>query len=219
MSARRPYHRETEARRREDLIAAALDLVAQGGMQAATVRAIAERAGVTPGLIRHYFTSKEELTRAAYLHLMDKMLADSVAGAKNSAGNQLQRFADFIAATVRPPVVDATTVGLWAGFLQLTRKDTAMRDVHKETYLAVRDELQRQIACLPRPATEAQLRYEAIACNAVLDGLWLEGSLLPEDFAAGELVTVALDAIGAILGLKLPPASDVMPHNPERTLP
>jgi TetR/AcrR family transcriptional repressor of bet genes len=214
MSARRPYHRETEARRREDLIAAALVLVAEGGMAAATVRAIAERAGVTPGLIRHYFKSKEELTRAAYLHLMDKMLVDSVAGLNNGSDDPFQRFADFIATTVRPPVVDATTVGLWAGFLQLTRTDLAIRDVHKHTYLAFRDELQSQITCLPRAATEAQLRYEAIACNAVLDGLWLEGSLLPEGFAAGELVTVALDSIGAILGLKLPVTSE-----PERTLP
>jgi TetR/AcrR family transcriptional regulator, transcriptional repressor of bet genes len=219
MSARRPYHRETEARRREDLIAAALDLVATGGMQAATVRAIAERAGVTPGLIRHYFSSKEELTRAAYLHLMDKMQSDSMAGLHNGSDDPLQRFANFIAATVRPPVVDATAVGLWAGFLQLTRRDMAMRDVHRQTYLAFRDELQSQIACLPRAATPAQLHYEAIACNAVLDGLWLEGSLLPEDFDAGELVTIALDSIGAILGLKLPKAFDAAAYEPERKMP
>jgi AcrR family transcriptional regulator len=187
-------------------------------MQAATVRAIAERAGVTPGLIRHYFSSKEELTRAAYLQVMDTMTANSVAGLNTSTAAPLQRFADFIAATVRPPVVDATTIGLWAGFLQLARNDEAMRDVHRQTYLAFRDELQSQIASLPRSATETQLRYEAIACNAVLDGLWLEGSLLPDDFARGELVTVALTAVGAILGLMLPPASDITSDS-ERKIP
>ena len=63
---RRKFRREGEERRRDALIAAALDLVSEGGPEAATVRAIAERAGVTPGLIRHYFRTKEDLTRAAY---------------------------------------------------------------------------------------------------------------------------------------------------------
>ena len=49
---RRPYRRESEDSRREALIAATQALVAEGGPRAATVRAIAERAGVTPGLIR-----------------------------------------------------------------------------------------------------------------------------------------------------------------------
>ena len=64
--ARRLYRRESEESRRTALIAATQELVAQGGPEAATVRAIAERAGVTPGLIRHYFQSKDELSRAAY---------------------------------------------------------------------------------------------------------------------------------------------------------
>ena len=52
MSAeRRIYRRESEETRREALIQATLDLVAEGGGQAATVRAIAGRAGVTAGLI------------------------------------------------------------------------------------------------------------------------------------------------------------------------
>ena len=46
MASRRPYRRESEERRREDLIAAALDLVAEGGLHAATVRAIADRIAV-----------------------------------------------------------------------------------------------------------------------------------------------------------------------------
>ena len=35
---------------------------------------------LTPGLIRHYFTSKDELVRTAYLTMMDRMTADSRRG-------------------------------------------------------------------------------------------------------------------------------------------
>ena len=72
--ARRLYRRESEESRRSALIAATQELVAEGGPEAATVRAISERAGVTPGLIRHYFQSKDELTRAAY-HLGNRHVA------------------------------------------------------------------------------------------------------------------------------------------------
>ena len=56
---------------------------------------------------------------------------------------------------------------------------------------------------MPRTAPVAQLRREAIACNAVIDGLWLEGSALPEGFADGELERIGLTAVGAIIGIDL----------------
>lgn len=196
---RRPYRRETEERRRDDLIAAALELVSEGGPQAATVRAIAERAGVTPGLIRHYFSSKEELTRAAYQRLMDQMNGDSAVVLQDGPADPTARLAWFVAASISPPVVDPVAVGLWAGFLHGVQHDPSMRDVHIATYLGFRDVLQSLIAALPRPATATQLRSDAIACNAVINGLWLEGSVLPEAFAAGEIVSIGLASVGAIL--------------------
>jgi len=209
MTERRPYRRESEERRRDDLIAAALDLVADGGLQAATVRAIADRAGVTPGLIRRYFSSKEELTRAAYHKLMDRMTTDSAAVLQDAPTDPLARLARFVVASVSPPVVDPVAVGLWAGFVHNVRRDASMREVHRATYMAFRDKLQSLIADLPRPATAQQLRREAIACNGLIDGLWLEGSVLPDSFETGEIAAIALASVGAILGVNLTQAYDL----------
>lgn len=200
---RRPYRREAPDKRRDALIAAALELVAEGGPQSATVRAIAERAGVTPGLIRHYFASKEELTREAYRRLMDRMTEDNAEVLNTGATDPLSRLARFVATSLRPPVLDAVAVGLWAGFLHLVRRDPAMREVHAATYLGYRDLLQSLIADLPRVADASRLRADAIACNAVIDGLWLEGSVLPESFDPGELERIGLASVGAILGIDL----------------
>lgn len=208
MADRRPYRRESEERRREDLIAAALDLVAQGGIPAATVRAIAERAGVTPGLIRHYFTSKEDLTRVAYHRLMERMTTDSAAVLEGGPDDAMARLANFVVASVSPPVA----VGLWAAFVHDVRRDPAMRDVHTANYLAFRNMLQALIAALPRNVTEGQLRRDAIACNGVIDGLWLEASILPEAFALGEIPAIALSSVGAILNVDL-----VAAYQPDRT--
>lgn len=217
MSDRRTYRRESEETRREALILAALEMVAEGGLQAATVRAIADRAGVTPGLIRHYFTSKEDLTRAAYRHMMDRMTADNVAALAAAPECPLSRLALFVAASLRPPVMAPLRLALWAGFLQLIRSDAAMRQVHEQTYVGYRDILEQLIDALPAPTAAAPLRGRAaaIACNAVIDGLWLEGSALPEGFAAGELEAIGLRAIGGLLGVDLVAAlARVTPPSP-----
>lgn len=48
---------------------AALEVVAEGGLAAFTARGVAERAGVSPGLIAHHFGSMEGLRRACDEHV------------------------------------------------------------------------------------------------------------------------------------------------------
>jgi TetR/AcrR family transcriptional regulator, transcriptional repressor of bet genes len=211
MTPRRTYRREPEEKRREALIAAAQELVAEGGPKAATVRAIAERAGVTAGLIRHYFASKDELSQAAYRALMDQMTDFGAHLLDNAPPDPLSRLAIFVAASLRPPVVDGKAVGLWAGFIHQVRSDPALLAVHESSYLRFRNALQALIADLPRSADATQLRREAIACNAVIDGLWLEGSVLPEIFGPGELEEIGLRSVGSILGVDLVAVTTSLP--------
>lgn len=200
---RRKFTREGEEKRRESLIAATLALVSEAGAVSATVRAIADRAGVTPGLIRHYFAKREDLLRAAYGQVMDMMTTESVAAAKATDGPPEAKLAAFVRASFRAPVLDPLILGVWAGFLDMARRNPAIRDVHEATYLSYRDRLQDLIEELGRDVDKARLRRDAIACNAVIDGLWLEGSALPEAFETGELERIGIETIGAILGTKL----------------
>ena len=215
---RRAYRRESEETRRADLIAATQALVAEGGSEAATVRAIAARAGVTPGLIRHYFQTKDELTRAAYVSLMDGMTAKGADALEGVGARPEERLAAFVSASLRPPVVDVGSLVLWAGYMNKVGVDPDLRAAHETAYLAYRDILQSLIAALPREATEAQLRAEAIACNGLIDGLWLEGSILSHIFAPGEIVTIGLRSVGAILGVDLVAHSAMLP-DPGKTQP
>jgi AcrR family transcriptional regulator len=55
---------EQAQRRREQLIEAALVVFARKGVDGASVKDIARAAAVTPGLLYHYFDSKEDLVAA-----------------------------------------------------------------------------------------------------------------------------------------------------------
>ena len=200
---RKPYRREAEDKRRQALIAATLSLVSEGGARMATVRAIADRAGVTAGLIRHYFQTKENLIAQSYRHLMTGMNDISAAVLTYAPKDHHARLAAFVAASLRPPVVDNEALIRWASFIQETRRNPAMLDIHRQTYLGFRDQLQSLIAALPGNRSPDDLRQLAIACNAVIDGLWLEGGTLPDAFAKGELVRIGIRAVGAMLGVDL----------------
>jgi AcrR family transcriptional regulator len=54
------------------LIAAAADLIVEVGPRAASVRLVADRAGVNHGLVHHYFGSKETLLREAMIRLLEE---------------------------------------------------------------------------------------------------------------------------------------------------
>ena len=208
MNARRPYRREGEESRRAALIRAALDCIAEGGPQAATVRAIALKAGVTQGLIRHYFATKEELIAAAHETLMTGLTEASLARLDELPADPLARLAGFIINAVSPPVADPRAMALWAASMQLVPRDAAMRAVHEGTYLAFRDRLEGMIRAAllaaGKPPGPGETRALAIAGNALLDGLWIEASLLPEHFTPGEMKSIAIKAFERLLDLKLP---------------
>jgi AcrR family transcriptional regulator len=64
-ASRRPGRRQQQAEwRREQLLDAALSVFGRRGIEGASTREVAAAAGVTPGLLYHYFATKEELALA-----------------------------------------------------------------------------------------------------------------------------------------------------------
>ena len=205
-AARRKFRREGEERRRQDLIEATLDCVAEKGLKGATVRAIALRAGVTAGLIRHYFLGKEDLLQAAYSTLMGRMTEQAKAALDMQGADPRRRLAAFVEANLAPPVVDVRTFSLWAGFIGRVHSDPALASAHRDSYLGFRDEVEALVAEVLRGegrlAGKATLQRHAIAINAVIDGLWIEGCLAGDIFASGELAGIGKDSVETLLGLE-----------------
>lgn len=202
---RRKFRHEGEEQRRDALINAALELISEGPPGAVTVRAIAARAGVTQGLIRHYFKTKEDLKRAAYQRHMSQMLAIHHGALQTAPDTPLAQLAAFIVASLTPPVIDPKSMSLWAGFITDIRTDPEMQSIHERNYLVFRHQLAALIAKLDENRTDRQIHALSIACNAVLDGLWLEGCALPDAFDQDELTAIGLGSIGAILGVEFTP--------------
>jgi hypothetical protein len=79
-----------------------------------------------------------------------------------------------------------------------------MAAIHKESYLAYRNEIESLIAGVfayeSRDASRNDLANYAIAVNAVIDGLWLEGCLAGKMFGENDLVAIGIKTVEAVLG-------------------
>jgi AcrR family transcriptional regulator len=79
------------ARTREAIVAAALELFRQNGFERTTMRAVAERAGVSVGNAYYYFSSKEELVQGFYDQLVAEHRALALPGlaSRGTLGDRL----------------------------------------------------------------------------------------------------------------------------------
>ena len=91
------HRRLAPSERRQSLIEAALDCLSRLGPHGAGVREICDRAGVSPGLLRHYFDGKDELILEAYRALTREYhgtLRHILTGPAESAEQRLRSFFD-----------------------------------------------------------------------------------------------------------------------------
>lgn len=199
--------RRESNKRRQALIEAALECIAQEGLQSATVRKVADYAGVTNGLIRFYFSGKDELIRAAYAALLEHIYVTARVGVEDESVPAKVRLREFIRATLSPPIVAPRTVLLWANFLPLTYSDPEMAAIRREAYVDTTDILAVLIADSfqqeDKVLDDKAVQSFAIQVNAIIDGLWLEGSLAADKFAKGELEQLGLHAASSVLQLSL----------------
>lgn len=196
--------RESAGVRRAALIEAVLDVVAESGLAAASLRTVADRAGVSNGLIRHHFSGKEQMIVAAYSVTVERLTAPGLEALTAPDLSARGRLRAFLGANLCEVVTTPRMFTLWANFLATIHVSPAMAEVHRRGYLDYRAQMEPLIAAmLAEVGREGDCRALGIEVNALIDGLWLEGSLLPADFAPGELVARAIAGAGKLLGVPL----------------
>lgn len=193
--ARQAFTRESADARRGDLIDATAACLAEVGMAGTNVRAICARAGVSPGLLRHYFAGIDDLVAATYEATSDRMdaiFADAVAGAGADPHAQLLA---YLTASFRPPVTDPELLGAWTAFWALARSNARMANIHADSYAGYRARLGELLTACGAADAEGL----AIILTAMVDGLWLELSLDAESFGAEAAVAMVERAVGALV--------------------
>lgn len=190
------FRRSEPDARRADLIAAAARVLAREGTGGASVRAIAVEAGVSPGLVGHYFAGIDALIAATYAHV-EHTVSEALDAAVATAGpDPRARLDAFVTASFSPPIASGELLATWTAFWSLVRSRDDIARQHDEQYAVFRARLESLLAECGLPAP--RLRHAAIAITALVDGLWLELCLSPQAFSADEAGTIARSVLDAL---------------------
>lgn len=183
--------------RRQSLIEACARVLAARGAAGVSVRAICAEAGVSSGLLRHYFGGVSEAIAATYRWTGER-IAQALGQAVADAGEGARaRLLAYLTASFRPPIASPDLLASYVAFWSLTRSDALVAGVRAEVYGDFRQGLETLIRAY-RPAL-ADARLPAIALTALIDGLWLELSLGDAPFTAEEAEGLAERWLEALL--------------------
>ncbi len=188
--SRGAFSRESADVRRHALIEATAACLAELGIGGTSVRAICTRAGVSPGLLRHYFDGVDALVAATYAETCDQLMTTLDAAVAAAPPEPRARLIAYVTASFRPPVTDPKLLSTWLAFWALVKTDPAIAAIHAESYADYRGRLVGLLRACGVAADE--LDGIAIALTALVDGLWLELSLDPSTFGADQASAMAV---------------------------
>lgn len=197
MSSQPAFRRAEPDERRASLVEACARVLAHEGAAGASVRAIALEAGVSPGLIGHYFGGVDALIAATYAHVEARVAAALDQAVAAAGPDPRARLEAYVAASLLPPIADSDLLSTWIAFWSLVRARPEIAGLHDEQYGRFRRGLE---ALLDENGVDPrELRRTAIAVTALVDGLWLELCLSPQTFAEGEAAAIARSALAALI--------------------
>ena len=191
------FRRAEPDARRTSLIEACARVLAREGAAGASVRAIAVEAGVSPGLVGHYFGSVDALVAATYGHTgarVDAALEAALGAAGTGPRAQLEA---FVTASFTAPIADPQLLATWVAFWSLVRSRADIAGQHDAQYSSFRARLEALLGACGLPSD--QQRLAAIAISALVDGLWLELCLSPGSFTADDACAIARAQIDALI--------------------
>jgi AcrR family transcriptional regulator len=197
MTPQPAFRRSDPDARRASLIGACMRVLARDGAAGASVRAIALEAGVSPGLIGHYFGGVDALVAASYDQVEAQVAAALDAAVALAGSDPDGRLEAYVCASLLPPIADSELLSTWIAFWSLVRARPAIAALHDEQYARFRTGLEALLTAAGTAPTA--LRRTAIAVTALVDGLWLELCLSPDTFAADEAAAIARDGLAALI--------------------
>ncbi|MFO8141709.1 MAG: transcriptional regulator BetI [Marinobacter sp.] len=172
--------------RRQQLIDATIGSIAELGMQNTTIVSISKRAGMSSGIISHYFGAKQGLIEAALRYLLDQLGRELHERMAKIDGSAEQRLACIIESNFSEFQRSALAAKTWLSFWARSMHEPGLQRLQQINNARLYSNLRYSFAqVLP-----AQLATEAARQTAaMIDGFWLRSALSldpAESFEAGE---------------------------------
>jgi betaine-aldehyde dehydrogenase len=165
--------RDSEDVRRRQLIDTTIVVMAQVGFNGTTLGLIAKHAGVSTGLVAHYFGDKDGLLEAT-LRALASRLSQAAATRMRAAASPRARLQAVVDANLAPEEMDSQTATVWLAFWGQAIHSEPLKRIQRVYQLRVLSNLRHALRSL---VPESEVARLAVIIAAIIDGLWLRTTL------------------------------------------
>lgn len=159
--------------RRQQLIDATLNSVAELGLKATTINTISKRAGLSSGIISHYFGSKNGLIEATVRYLLTSLKSSLISKIDENISQQ-QRLMLIVEANFSVVQKQAHVTKTWLSFWAESMHDEQLHRLQAVNAKRLYSNLLYSFKTL---SPYEQALQAATLSAAMIDGLWLRAVL------------------------------------------
>ena len=181
--------------RRRQLIAATITSIHEEGFANATIARISRTAGLSGGIVAHYFDDKAGLLAATMRSLAQSLLRETVKRLK-AAETPAERIDAVILANFSESQNDPESVSAWLAFWAEARKTPALWRIQKINERRLLSNLRHAFRQL-LPDDDA--RRAAAGLAAMIEGLWLRCALSNGPLTIDQARAIARDYVARLL--------------------
>ncbi|GAB4540793.1 MAG: transcriptional regulator BetI [Roseibium sp.] len=162
-----------EAQRRRSLIEATVDAIHERGYSEVTMAQIARRAGVSGGLVHHYFGSKDQLLAATMRHLLTELgraIRDSLARAETPR----ERISAIIEGNFAVDQFQPAVIAAWLAFYVQSRTTESNNRLLRVYAARLASNLTVNLRAF---MGQEDARRVAEGTASMIDGVWIRQAL------------------------------------------
>ncbi|NRA19446.1 MAG: transcriptional regulator BetI [Oceanospirillaceae bacterium] len=163
--------------RKPQLIDATMHTINEVGLQKASVAMISSYAGVSPAIINHYFGGKDNLLEETMRSIL-RQLSQGVQQrlALCAKDDVIERINAIVAGNFDLVQLDSKVVKTWLAFWAQAMHQPKLYRLQRVNEKRL---LSHLLIELKRVLTPERAKFVALSIAALIDGIWLRGSLSP----------------------------------------
>ncbi len=177
--------------RRRQLIDATIETIHRHGFADTTISRIAGAAGMSSGIISHYFGGKNALLEATMRFLMQELRSDFLARV-GKAQTPEERLEAIVATNFNEEQFTPQVIGAWLSFWSQVPFSEALRRLNMIYFKRLASNLRHELRLL---TTDQRAEEIATVVAALIDGIWVRSGLAPGRSNVGAARQMVLDTM------------------------
>lgn len=155
--------------RRRDMQRAAFDILAEEGFHGLTLAKVAERLGMSRGLLHHYFKDKDELLEAA-VRFGNRLISEDIAGKLRLCDSPRARLEVIFSGNFGEAIYIAGRAQYWVAYCAQATFSRRFSRLLRVQNARMHSNLMHELRQLTDPATATDI---ARAISILMDGIWV----------------------------------------------